>query len=193
MEGDDKNDGMLRDTVKSIDESPKSSFCTKKIIIITIVLCVLLAAIVTGLVLFFVLSDDDDSKDEGGSPEKIEVIEGLLNRQFPEIQDRFEFIIEKSNETFFEISTTGTDPLKTKIIIKGNNKLSLSSGLGYYLRYHALSQISWTGDSLKNIQDKKLPPLKEPIKKVSKLQYSYYLYSFVFRLLVGLAPMGTRN
>ena len=175
MEGDDKNDGMLRDTVKSIDESPKSSFCTKKIIIITIVLCVLLAAIVTGLVLFFVLSDDDDSKDEGGTPEKIEVIEGLLNRQFPEIQDRFEFIIEKSNETFFEISTTGTDPLKTKIIIKGNNKLSLSSGLGYYLRYHALSQISWTGDSLKNIQDKKLPPLKEPIKKISKLQYSYYM------------------
>ena len=53
MEGDDKNDEMLRDTVKSIDESPKSSFCTKKIIIITIVLCVLLAIILAGFILFF--------------------------------------------------------------------------------------------------------------------------------------------
>ena len=170
MDGDDKNDEMLRETVKSIDDSPKSTFFTKKNIIIIIVLCILCATIVTGLVLYFVLKDNEDDENA-----KIDVLDGLLERQFPEIKDRFEFKIEESKETFFEISSSGSDPLETKITIKGDSKLSLSSGLGYYLRYHALSQISWTGDSLKNIKDKKLPPLKEPIKKVSKLQYSYYM------------------
>ena len=114
-------------------------------------------------------NDNDDSNVNG------DVLHGLLERQFPEIKDRFEFKTEESNDTFFEISTSGSDPLKTKITIKENNKLSISSGLGYYLRYHALSQISWTGDSLKNIKNKKLPPLKETIKRISKLQYSYYM------------------
>ena len=160
MEEDDKNDGMLRDTVKSID-TQKTSCCTKKVIIIVVIISVLVAGGIAVL-LYFLLRKGD-------------VLEGLMERQFPEIKDRFEFKTEESNENFFEISTEGSDPLKTKITIKGNNKLSISSGLGYYLRYHALSQMSWTGDSLKNIKDKKLPPLKEPIKKISKLQYSYYM------------------
>ena len=160
MEEDDKNDGMLRDTVKSID-TQKTSCCTKKVIIIVVIISVIVAGGIAVL-LYFLLRKGD-------------VLEGLMERQFPEIKDRFEFKTEESNENFFEISTEGSDPLKTKITIKGNNKLSISSGLGYYLRYHALSQMSWTGDSLKNIKDKKLPPLKEPIKKISKLQYSYYM------------------
>ena len=148
MEEDDKNDGMLRDTVKSID-TQKTSCCTKKVIIIVVIISVLVAGGIAVL-LYFLLRKGD-------------VLDGLLERQFPEIKDRFKFTTEESNENFFEISTEGSDPLKTKITIKGNNKLSISSGLGYYLRYHALSQMSWTGDSLKNIKDKKLPPLKEPI------------------------------
>ena len=160
MEEDDKNDGMLRDTVKSID-TQKTSCCTKKVIIIVVIISVIVAGGIAVL-LYFLLRKGD-------------VLEGLMERQFPEIKDRFKFKTEESNENFFEISTEGSDPLKTKITIKGNNKLSISSGLGYYLRYHALSQMSWTGDSLKNIKDKKLPPLKEPIKKISKLQYSYYM------------------
>ena len=43
------------------------------------------------------------------------VLDGLLERRFPEIKDRFEFIIEESDESYYEISTTGTDPLLTKI------------------------------------------------------------------------------
>ena len=167
MDEDDKNDEMLRNTVKSNDGSQKSSFFNKKNIIIIIIVSIILIAIIIGIILFFILDDDDD--------DNIPVLDGLLERQFPEIKDRFEFKIEKSKESFFEISTSGSDPLKTKITIKGNNKLSISSGLGYYLRYHALSQISWTGDSLKNIKNKKLPPLKGKIKKISKLQYSYYM------------------
>ena len=174
MEEDDKNDEMLRNTVKSIDDSPKSTFCSKKTVtIIIIVVSILLLALITGIILYLVLnSNEDDSKEDDS---KKDVLKGLLERQFPEIKDRFEFIIEESPESFFEISSSGSDPLTTKITIKGNNKLSISSGLGYYLRYHALSQISWTGDSLKNIKNKKLPPLKDPIKKISKLKYSYYM------------------
>ena len=169
---DDKNDEMLRETVKSNDDDQKSTFCTKKNVIIIIIVSILLIAIITGIILYFVLNDNDDNDN---NDDKGDVLDGLLERLFPQIKDRFEFIIEESNETFFEISTSGSDPLKTNITIKGNNKLSISSGIGYYLRYHALSQISWTGDSLKNIKNKKLPPLKETIKKTSKLQYSYYM------------------
>ena len=166
MEEDDKNDEMLRNTVKSTDTNQKSTCFTKKAVIIIIV-SILLVTITIGIILyFFAFNEDEDNGD---------VLDGLLERQFPEIKDRFEFKIEESNETFFEISTSGSDPLTTKITIKGNNKLSISSGLGHYLRYYALSQISWTGDSLKNIKNKKLPPLKETIKKISKLQYSYYM------------------
>ena len=165
MDEDDKNDEMLRNTVESPEDSQKSTFCTKKIVILVIILSILLIAIITGIILLFVLSGNENKK----------VLDGLLERQFPEIKDRFKFKIEESNESFFEISTSGSDPLKTKITIKGNDKLSISSGLGYYLRYYSLSQISWTGDSLKNIKNKNLPPLKETIRKTSKLQYSYYM------------------
>ena len=178
MDEDDKNDQMLRNTVKSIDTNQKSTFCTKKNVIIIIILSIFIAAIVTGIVLFFFFFDDSDANVDidvnvnvNGD---IDVLQGLLERQFPEIKNRFEFQIEESNDTFFEISPSGF-PLKTKILIKGNNVLSISSGLGYYLRYYALSQVSWTGDSLKNIKNKKLPPLKETIRKTSKLQYSYYM------------------
>ena len=186
MDEDDKIDDLLRNTVKSDIGTEKSGNCTKKTIIITIVV-VSIILVALGITLFFVLRDNDTDEGSGKNTDsdsdiesdsdshKEDVIDGLLERQFPEIKDRFEFKIEESDQTFFEISTSGTDPLQTKIIIKGNNKLSISSGIGYYLRYHALSQISWTGDSLKNIKNKKLPPLKEPIKKISKLQYSYYM------------------
>ena len=174
MDEDDQNDKMLRDTVDSTDTNKNSTFCTKKNVIIIIVLSIFFAAVAVGLVLFFLVFDDNDN-DNDDSNVNGDILHGLLERQFPEIKDRFEFKTEESNDTFFEISTSGSDPLKTKITIKGNNKLSISSGLGYYLRYHALSQISWTGDSLKNIKNKKLPPLKETIKKISKLQYSYYM------------------
>ena len=163
MEEDDKNDEMLRNTVKSIDNQ-KASCCTKKVIIIVVVISAVVVLAGVGVLLYFLLRNKDAV-----------VLEGLLDRQFPEIKSRFKFKTEESKDNFFEISTEGTDPLETKITIKGNNKLSLSSGLGYYLRYHVLSQLSWTGDSLKNIKDKKLPPLKEPIRKTSKLQYSYYM------------------
>ena len=186
MDEDDKIDNLLRNTVKSDIGTEKSGNSTKKTIIITIVI-VSIILVALGITLFFVLRDNDTDEGSGKNTDsdsdiesdsdshKEDVIDGLLERQFPEIKDRFEFKIEESDQTFFEISTSGTDPLQTKIIIKGNNKLSISSGIGYYLRYHALSQISWTGDSLKNIKNKKLPPLKEPIKKISKLQYSYYM------------------
>ena len=188
---DDQNEGMLRETVKTIDYDPKQISSNKKFVIITIVVVALLAVIIVETAVFFVINyKKDDESDNKDSPDTTDaptdaptdipdigdvVLEGLLERQFPEIKYRFRFIIEESKETYFEISTIGSDPLNTTVTIKGNNRLSMASGLGYYLRYHALSQISWTGDSLKNIKDKKLPPLKEPIRKISKLQYSYYM------------------
>lgn len=166
MDDDDKNDGMLRDTVKSTSEQKTTS---KKSVITIIIISILMLAIIAAIILLFVLDDNDETQKD--------VLVGLLERQFPEVKDRFEFTIEtsNSNETFFEISSSGSNPTETKIKIKGDSKLSIASGLGHYLRYYALSQVSWTGDSLQNIKNKILPPVDETIRKTSKLEYSYYM------------------
>ena len=168
MEDNNNNEEILRDTVKTVDgqDNENSNNGKRKAIVAIIIISsiLLLVGAIVLLLYFFVINKKE-----------IPVLKGLLERQFPEIKNRFEFTIEESSDHYFEISTSGSDPLETKITIKGNDNLSLAAGLGYYLRYHALSQISWTGDSLKNVKDKKLPPLNNPIKKISKLKYSYYM------------------
>ena len=162
-ENEEKNDEMLRDTVKSNFEE-KNNSCKKLATIL--VVAFLLIAITIAIVLLIMLKEDKE----------VDIVISLINRRFPDILDRFKLTIDKSSkETFYEISSSGEDALKTKISIKANNILSLAAGLGYYLRYHALSQLSWTGDSLTNLNNKRLPPLKNTIRKTSTLQYSYYM------------------
>ena len=66
----------------------------KKKVIITII-AIALVLIAIGIILFFVLYDNDDENEVHNR----EVLDGLLDRQLPEVKDRFEFIIEESNES----------------------------------------------------------------------------------------------
>ena len=60
-----------------------------------------------------------------------------------------------------------------KIIIEGNSRISLSSGLNWFLKYYTNSHISWEGKNLNEFKNWKLP--FEPIIKRSSYKYSYYL------------------
>ena len=91
------------------------------------------------------------------------------------------FIIEKidSEKDFFEL-----DQQKEKIIIRGNNYISLATGLNWYLKYYAGIHLSWNGmkASLPDI----LPPVSKKIKKETdmslryNLNYCTYSYTMAF-------------
>ena len=91
------------------------------------------------------------------------------------------FIIEKidSEKDFFEL-----DQQKEKVVIRGNNYISLATGLNWYLKYYAGIHLSWNGmkASLPDI----LPPISKKIKKETdmslryNLNYCTYSYTMAF-------------
>ena len=85
------------------------------------------------------------------------------------------FIIEqvKSDADFFELDQKGD-----KVVIRGNNYVSIATGLNWYLKYYAGIHLSWNGMQGNNIA---LPLRPE-------LLYFLLLYGFL-----GLEPMGERD
>ncbi|MDF3078390.1 MAG: Alpha-N-acetylglucosaminidase [Sphingobacteriaceae bacterium] len=67
----------------------------------------------------------------------------------------------------------GLESSKGKIILSGNNNVSVASALNYYLRNYAHCLISWNGSNLK--LPNPLPEVKEKVVKQSPYQFRYYL------------------
>ena len=82
------------------------------------------------------------------------------------------FIIEqvKSDADFFELDQKGD-----KVVIRGNNYVSIATGLNWYLKYYAGIHLSWNGNNI-------ALPLRP------ELLYFLLLYGFL-----GLEPMGERD
>lgn len=72
------------------------------------------------------------------------------------------------NEDFFELET-----VKGKLIIRGNNGVSMARGLNHYMRHYLHSTTSWTGNSLKPV--KSLPTVKSKIHVDASMPLRYYL------------------
>lgn len=64
----------------------------------------------------------------------------------------FERIIDGTD--FFELETKGK-----KLIIRGNNGISMARGLNHYMRYYLRKTTSWTGHNLSYTSS--LPVVKE--------------------------------
>ncbi len=66
------------------------------------------------------------------------------------------FIIEqvKSDADFFELDQKGD-----KVVIRGNNYVSIATGLNWYLKYYAGIHLSWNG------MQAKLPAVLPPVTK----------------------------
>ena len=95
--------------------------------------------------------------------------ENLLQRILPKQVNQFviEQIDTLSKDTFQVSSRNG------KIVLAGNNGVSIASALYYYLNEYCHCQITWNGENL-NLPAK-LPLVPTKIKKSSPYEYRYYL------------------
>jgi len=93
----------------------------------------------------------------------------LAKRVLPGKSDNFVFQLEKSSSSkdYFEITTSGK-----KILIRGNNGVSIASGLNCYLKEYCNSQFSIID---KHIDlPEKLPLPSNPEKVYTKFDYRYF-------------------
>ena len=67
-------------------------------------------------------------------------IHGLLERIDQGASKKFIIQQQKSDVDFFELDQKGD-----KVVIRGNNYVSIAAGLNWYLKYHAGIHLSWNG------------------------------------------------
>jgi len=77
-------------------------------------------------------------------------------------------IPQESGRDVFEL-----DSRNGKIMLRGNNGLSIASALNYYLKNYCFCDIGWNGTNLKLPVN--LPLVKHKIHKTTPYQYRYYL------------------
>lgn len=80
----------------------------------------------------------------------------------------FELTDQSSPEDFFELSSKGG-----KIVIKGNNNISIATGLNWYLKYHAGIHVSWNNPHPKI--PARLPKIETPERHSTDMLLRYYL------------------
>jgi len=99
-----------------------------------------------------------------------EVVYDLIQRIIPSKADQFEiaFIPKEEDKDLFEIES-----VNGKIVLRGNNGISIASALNYYLKNFAHCLITWNGTNL-NLPDT-LPAVPEKIQKKTPYKYRYYL------------------
>jgi alpha-N-acetylglucosaminidase len=95
---------------------------------------------------------------------------GLLNRILKDKASLFivEYIEQDSSEDVFELESSNG-----KIILRGNNGVSVASALNYYLKHFCNNDISWNNRTV-SIPDP-LPLVESKVRKTSPYQYRYYL------------------
>lgn len=106
-------------------------------------------------------------------------ITGLLERIDKGASKKFVIEQVKSDKDFFELDQKGD-----KVVIRGNNYVSIATGLNWYLKYHAGIHLSWNGMSAK--LPAVLPAVKEKERHETALPYRYdlnyctYSYTMAF-------------
>lgn len=94
-------------------------------------------------------------------------VRGLLERIAPGSSGKF--IIEQvasDGEDFFEL-----DQQDSKVVIRGNNPVSIATGLNWYLKYHAGIHLSWNNMTAR-LPDT-LPPVGRKERRNTKTVYRY--------------------
>jgi len=93
----------------------------------------------------------------------------LIKRVLPKYADHFtiEHIAKENDKDVFELESKGN-----KIILRGNNGVSVASALNYWLQNYAHCDISWNGTNL-NVP-KPFPMVKGIVHKVTPHEYRHY-------------------
>ncbi|UCG58473.1 MAG: alpha-N-acetylglucosaminidase C-terminal domain-containing protein [Phycisphaerales bacterium] len=102
----------------------------------------------------------------------VKAAEALLNRLLPTHQHKnafeFELIPQDDGKDVFEVETHAG-----KVIIRGNNAVSLATGLNWYLKHYCHCHVSWCGSQL-DLPDP-LPPVEERIRRTAWAKHRYLL------------------
>ncbi len=104
------------------------------------------------------------------SSEALKEIRNLIARLLPEHHEQIEvrIIADNTDGDAFEIESVGN-----KILLKGNNGVSIASALHHYLKTICKADISWNGNQLH--LPRQLPPVPKKIRESSPYIYRYYL------------------
>lgn len=94
----------------------------------------------------------------------------LIERILPGCSDRFDvrFIPAEDGKDVFELSVRGG-----KILLAGNNGVSIASALNCYLKTYCNFELTWNGPGC-GVPDR-FPLDVEPVRRVSPHKYRYYL------------------
>lgn len=95
-------------------------------------------------------------------------ITGLLERIDKGASKKFIIEQQKSDSDFFELDQKGD-----KVVIRGNNFVSIATGLNWYLKYHVGIHLSWNGMSAKLPEI--LPAVTQKKRYETHLPYRYDL------------------
>lgn len=106
-------------------------------------------------------------------------VQGLLERIDKGASQKFIIEQTQSPADFFELDQKGN-----KVVIRGNNSVSIATGLNWYLKYYAGIQLSWNGMTAKLPETLPTVPRKE--RHETDLTYRYdfnyctYSYTMAF-------------
>ena len=132
--------------------------------------------LIFGITIAFASSFADTALPAEGTvtPQSVGSAEGLLARMIPELVGKVVFVeipAEKSpdedGKDVFELQTK-----EGKIVVSGNNGVSMASGIHWYLKHYCQCQISNRAQQLK--LPSPLPQIVEPVRIVSPYKYRYY-------------------
>ncbi|WP_298062815.1 alpha-N-acetylglucosaminidase [uncultured Rikenella sp.] len=98
-------------------------------------------------------------------------VAALVERIQPGQSSRFVFELaeQQSPDDFFELDSKGG-----KIVIRGNNYISIAAGLNWYLKYYAGIQITWNNPRPR-LSNVKFPRPKQPERHETDMLVRYYM------------------
>ena len=93
----------------------------------------------------------------------------LIERVVPDYADLFEveYLPKEGEADIFELEQCGD-----KIVLRGNNGVSVASALNYYLKNYAHCEYSWNASNLKFPDP--VPTVPEKVRKETPYQYRHY-------------------
>lgn len=106
-------------------------------------------------------------------------IKGLLERIDKGASQRFVIEQVKSDKDLFELDQRGN-----KVVVRGNNYISIATGINRYLKYYAGIHLSW--NNMRAKLPEQLPPVLKKERYDTDLKYRYnfnyctYSYTMAF-------------
>ncbi|WP_238989321.1 alpha-N-acetylglucosaminidase [Mucilaginibacter terrigena] len=124
---------------------------------------------VLGMLLFLGSKTVQAASQSGSDDLNKEASYNLIKRVLPAYADHFvvEYAAKENDKDVFELESKGD-----KIILRGNNGISVASALNYWLKNLAHCDISWNGTNL--AIPSPFPTVPQKVHKVTPHEYRYY-------------------